>query len=446
MEKSNERARQEDETKDKSHNFTDLVEKYTHPQDYQDLNIPQDTSYHGHKPKTLWERIAAFLANDIVAGMILICAALIALLFANSPFRELYQWLAEYELGWEAIHLKMPLSHWAQDGILTLFFFAVGLELKQEFVTGSLSNIKVATLPIIAAAFGMLGPASIYLLSTLISGDGAWHGWAIPTATDIAFAVAILQIFGRSLPAGARTFLLTLAVADDLGGIIVIALAYASGFNLLYLMIALVIAVIFGFFCQKLIFKWYILIPLGVLCWYFMHASGIHATIAGVILGMMVPAKIKPGHQHQPTEMMVESINPISAGFAVPLFAFFAAGVNIIDVPGGPLAMLTNGVTLSVILAMPLGKCLGIFGSVWVLTKFTSLRLGEGVTLKDIFPISFVAGIGFTVALLVSHLAFVGDNTLTQAGSFGVLLGTLTSVILGAIFLSIRGKQIKKSA
>lgn len=417
--------------------------KYVTPKGYQDLQEPSPLDYEDNRSPKWWTVISEWLANDIVAGLILIIAAVVALIFANSPIREAYQALSEAHFGPQALDLNLSVTHWAQDGILTLFFFAVGLELKQEFVIGSLHNVKVAALPILAAVFGMIGPALVYLLVTGITGDGAWHGWAIPTATDIAFAVAILQIFGRRLPLAARTFLLTLAVADDLGGIIVIALFYASGFNFLYLIIAFVIAGIFGFLAQKRIAKWWMLIPLGVVCWYFMHASGIHATIAGVLLGMTVPARQKEGEKEPLTHTYTELVNPFSAGLAVPIFAFFAAGVNIVDTAGGVGQMLTHPVTLSVTAAMPIGKCLGIFGSVFLLTTFTPLTLGKGITLRDILPVSFTAGIGFTVALLISHLAFAGDNELTQAGSFGVLLGTLASVIIAAITLQLRTRTLK---
>lgn len=398
----------------------------------------------GRKP-SVFIRLAEFLANDVVAGLILIIAAVLALICANFPGREYYFALAEWvpnlgQIG-DTLHLNMSIDHWARDGILTVFFFAVGLELKEEFVHGSLHNPKTAALPILAALFGMIGPACVYLSVTAITGDNAWHGWAIPSATDIAFAVAILQIFGRGLPLAARTFLLTLAVADDLGGIIVIALFYGEGqsaWNYLFLIPCLALAALFSFLCRRRWHAWWNLIPLALLVWYFMHISGIHATIAGVLLGMVVPANKVGDEKVDLTEDFLETINPISAGLAVPIFAFFAAGVNVVDVEGGALAVLTHPVALSVTAALPIGKMLGIFGSVFVMEKFTPLQLGKGVTLGDIFPISLVAGIGFTVALLISHLAFVGDADLTQAGSIGVVMGTLTSVVLSVIALRIQ--------
>ncbi|MDD7542125.1 MAG: Na+/H+ antiporter NhaA [Mobiluncus porci] len=419
------------------------------PNDY-DEESPVDER--GVRKLTAFQRFSRFVSDDIVGGFILIIAAVLALFFANGPFREGYHALATTVLDpgfqeataqgaksfLQSIHLSLTVEEWARDGILAIFFFTVGLELKEEFTHGSLRDPRTAGMPIIAAVFGMAGPAAVYLAVTGLAGVEAWHGWAIPTATDIAFAVAILQIFGRGLPSGARTFLLTLAVADDLGGIIVIALFYGSQPNLLLMIPVALGAALFSFLCRKRWVKWWLLIPIGVVVWYFMHASGIHATIAGVVLGMVVPSDKREGEVHNLVEHLSMKVSPISAAFAVPIFAFFAAGVNIVDTPGGVIKMLTNPVALAVMLALPLGKLLGISGSVFVMEKFTPLHLEKGVKLGDVIPISFVAGIGFTVALLISHLAFQGNDVLTQAGSIGVVMGTLLSIILGALALKAR--------
>lgn len=415
-------------------------------EEYEDLREPLADTIEDYESASVLTRLRAALANDVIAGMILIVAAILALILANSPIRDFYATISNYELGYanDWLHLKMSVSHWAQDGILAIFFFTVGLELKEEFVTGSLRDPKTAALPIIAAAFGMAGPATVYLIVTALTGDTAWHGWAIPTATDIAFAVAILQIFGRGLPLAARTFLLTLAVADDLGGILVIAFFYSSGIDLVKLLLCFVFVAIFALLLRKRIIKWWLLIPIAIVAWYFMHDSGVHATISGVLLGMVTPAVPNEDEEYALTHVFTEKVSPISAGFAVPVFAFFAAGVNIIDTPGGAGAMLTHPITLSVALALPLGKLIGIFGSVVIFTKFTPLRLGEGVEYGDVFPISLTAGIGFTVALLISHLAFVGNEEWTAAGSLGVVVGTFISVVLAAIALTLRVKKLKK--
>lgn len=425
------------------------------PSDYDEEALAGAT---GGRKLSLYNRFARFVSDDIVGGLILIIAAILALVCANAPFREIYFAVANYVPGVgpqdiaEAaknatdgfaatlgnLHLSHTVAEWARDGILAIFFFTVGLELKEEFTHGSLHDPKTAAMPIIAAAFGMVGPALVYTVVTAITGDGAWHGWAIPTATDIAFAVAILQIFGRGLPSGARTFLLTLAVADDLGGIIVIALFYGSDLNLLMLIPMVAFAALFSFLCRIRLVRWWLLIPVAILTWYFMLSSGVHATIAGVVLGMVVPADKREGEVHDLVEHLSMKVNPISAAFAVPVFAFFAAGVNVVDIIGEGKLDQMMPVALAVTLALPLGKLLGISGSVFVMEKFTPLHLDKGVNMADIVPISLVAGIGFTVALLISHLSFKGDEVWTQAGSIGVVLGTLASIILGSIALRIR--------
>lgn len=449
-----------DEEKRKDLNETTETPKTPHEGIFgeEDIAGPGPSDYDAEAGATgqklgLYQRFARFVSDDIVGGLILIAAAVLALACANGPIRESYHWLATFILDpglteggqsfLQSIHLSLSVEEWARDGILAIFFFTVGLELKEEFTHGALHDPRTAGMPIIAAVFGMAGPALVYTAVTAISGDAAWHGWAIPTATDIAFAVAILQIFGRGLPSGARTFLLTLAVADDLGGIIIIALFYGTAPNLLLLIPVVVFAAVFSWLCRRRIVKWWLLIPLGVLTWYFMLASGIHATIAGVVLGMVVPADRREGETRNLVERLSMKVSPISAAFAVPIFAFFAAGVNIVDTPGGVMQMLTHPVALAVMLALPLGKFLGIFGSVFVMEKLTPLHLEKGVKLGDILPISFVAGIGFTVALLISHLSFKGNDVLTQAGSIGVVMGTFASVIIGAIALKIRTSSRK---
>ena len=384
--------------------------------------------------------IAHKLQNDSAAGLLLMAAAALALAWANSPLRHLYEAISEAHLGPANLGLNMSVTHWAQDGLLTVFFFVVGLELKQEFVTGSLREPKQAALPMLAAIFGMVGPAALYTTLVFLQGaPTAASGWAIPAATDIAFAMAILAIFGKGLPPAARTFLLTLAVVDDLLGILVIAIFYPQGaLSFVDLGLCLLAIAAFGALAQLRLGRWYLLLPLAVLAWYFMYRSGIHATIAGVGLGMVVPAKRRAGEEESLTHSMEKKVTPYSAGVAVPIFAFFAAGVNIVDTEGGAAAMLTHPVAVAVMIALPLGKCLGLFGSVLALTKLTPLRLGGGVDYADILPIAFVAGIGFTVALLIASLAFSASGEFTEAGRLGVVLGTAISALIGALLLRRR--------
>ncbi|EEH64143.1 Na+/H+ antiporter NhaA [Gleimia coleocanis DSM 15436] len=408
----------------------------------------QRPAFHA-EPETLSQKlqrlpIAAknFVEDETRSGMLLVAAAVIALLWANSPWSAIYEHISHTEIGIESLHLKLSISHWAADGLLTIFFFIVGLELKTEFVTGALRDLKEATLPMIAAAFGMLGPALVYVSVQLLTGSDTLHGWAIPAATDIAFAVALLGLFGKSMPPAARTFLLTLAVVDDLLAIIVIAAFYSNGLNWGALVISLLVIALFGLLVQKRMMKWWILIPLGVIAWGFMHASGVHATIAGVAMGLLVPATRRQ-HEPQWSSHLAHLIHPYSAGIVVPVFAFFAAGVNISE-SGGLFETLTDPVSAGVILGLPLGKLLGILGAVAFFTRFTSLRLGKGVDLPDIAAIALLAGIGFTVSLLIAGLAFPADSVHIPHAKLGVMMGTLIAAILGGVAVHLRVKQHKR--
>lgn len=381
--------------------------------------------------KDLPEAFVRFVSDETRAGMLLVVAALIALVWANSPWSHVYEAMAGYTFGPKSLGLHLPVSAWAADGILTIFFFVVGLELKTEFVTGALRDIREAALPMLAAAFGMAGPALIYLLVQVLTGSTAFSGWAIPAATDIAFAVALLGVFGKGMPPAARTFLLTLAVMDDLLAIIIIALVYSTDLNLTALFLAFVFIAIFGILVQKRVMKWWVLIPVAVVAWAFMHISGVHATIAGVAMGLLVPATRKK-NEPQWSSHMAEILNPISAGIVVPLFAFFAAGVNVSE-SGGFFDVISDPVALGVMFGLPIGKLIGIAGSVWFLTKFTRLRLGAGVDMPDIAAIGLLAGIGFTVALLIAGLAFPAGSVHIPHAKLGVMMGTFIAAIGGGI-------------
>lgn len=380
------------------------------------------------------------LRSESFSGVVLLLAALVSLIWSNSPVREAFFAMSEYVIGPAALHLALPVSGWASDGLLVIFFFVVGLELKQEFTTGSLRDPRQAAVPIIAAVCGMVGPIAVYMAVQLISGSGQYGGWAVPVATDIAFALAVLSIFGKGLPPAARTFLMTLAVADDLGGIIVIGVFFSNGINFLYLAASITIVAIFGVLVSRRITAWWLLWPLGILAWYFMHTAGIHATIAGVLLGMVVPATQRKNESVSLTHRFSDAFSFWSAGVVLPIFAFFAAGVNIVD-SGGFGSMLSDPVAIGIYLGLPLGKCIGIFGGVWVMVKVFRLKLGHGIDLADIFPISFVAGIGFTVSLLIAYLSFDATDPHEAHARVAVIVGSLLAVVLGAIALRVRLAQ-----
>ncbi|PFG38806.1 sodium/proton antiporter (NhaA family) [Georgenia soli] len=377
------------------------------------------------------------LENETFAGMVLLAGAVVALIWANSPWRESYQALSGYLIGPEALHLSLPVSGWAADGLLAIFFFVVGLELKTEFVTGALRDMKLALVPVLAAVFGMIGPALVYTAVQVVSGSGRYEGWAIPVATDIAFAVAVLGIFGRGLPPAVRTFLLTLAVVDDLLGITVIAIFYTEEIHFLALFGSLALIALFAVLVNRRVTRWWLLVPIAVVAWALMHASGVHATISGVLMGLTVPALARAGEGEAMTHRFVERIQPWSAGLVLPIFAFFAAGVSVVD-SGGLGGMLADPVAIGVYVGLPIGKLLGIWGGVALLTKLTRLRLGNGIDLADIFPVAMVAGIGFTVSLLIASLSFDASDPASAHARVAVLLGSLIAAVLGAILLRVR--------
>nr|WP_296772481.1 Na+/H+ antiporter NhaA [Rhodococcus sp. (in: high G+C Gram-positive bacteria)] len=394
------------------------------------------------------DRIAAVLRKETVGGILLLIAAVVALVWANSPLADSYQSLMDFRVGPSALHLDLTLSTWAADGLLAIFFFVVGLELKREFVAGDLRDPKRAALPIAAAVGGMALPAIIFVLVNRTTGDGALQGWAIPTATDIAFAVAILAVIGTHLPTALRTFLLTLAVVDDLLAITVIAIFYTEKVDFTSLGLALIPLALFTVAVQKRIRSWWILIPLAVITWVLVHESGIHATVAGVLLGFAVPvvrSRAAGGPEAGPglAEHFEHRIRPLSAGVAIPLFAFCAAGVTVGGFTGLTSA-LTDPIALGIIAGLVIGKTVGIFGTTFVLSKFTKASLDNTVKWIDVVGISMLAGIGFTVSLLIGDLAFGPGTERDDHVKIGVLAGSILAALLASALLRSRNKVYKR--
>lgn len=378
-----------------------------------------------------WKR---WVTRETTGGALLIGAAVLALLWANSPWRAAYFDLAAFTIGPEALHLDLSLSTWAADGLLAIFFFVVGVELKQEFVAGSLRNPREAGVPMLAAVGGMVVPAIIFVSVALWGGGAdAVHGWAIPTATDIAFALAVLAVFGRGLPTAIRTFLLTLAVVDDLLAIVVIAVFYTDTLHWAPLGVALVGVALFAVLVRRRSTRWWLLLPLAVVVWALVHASGIHATVAGVLLGFTVPALAIHGEQTSRTHRYEHRIKPISAGIALPIFAFFAAGVSLVD-GGGIGEMIGQPVAIGIIAGLVIGKGIGVLGVTALVTRLTPLRLAPGIGVRDLLPVGLLAGIGFTVSLLIAELSFP-DTAHTESAKAAVLLASVASALLAATAL-----------
>lgn len=400
-------------------------------------------------------RVGALLRKETVGGLLLVGAAAIAIIWANSPLSDSYFALRDFEIGYEPWHLKLSLGAWAADGLLAIFFFLVGLELKREFVAGDLRNIRTAIVPISAAAGGVLVPALIYTWVAW-SHPELRHGWAIPTATDIAFAVAVLAIIGSHLPAALRIFLLTLAVVDDLLAITIIAVFYTDQIDFIPLLISLALIAVYGFIAQRYrkffglqpFAAWLILLPIGIIAWAFMHASGVHATIAGVLLGFMIPVV----HSSQTASAIRDKaglaqefehrFRPLSAGLAVPIFAFFAAGVNIGGVEG-IVEAATHPLTLAIVAALVLGKPIGIVATTWLVTTVTRTRLAPGLQWVDLIGVGLLAGIGFTVSLLIADLSFAPGAEEQDIAKVAILSASLIAAIIASVLLSLRNRKYR---
>jgi NhaA family Na+:H+ antiporter len=396
-------------------------------------------------------RVAALLRTETVGGFLLVGAAVIALVWANSPWAASYSALRDTAFGPEALHIHLTVGQWAADGLLAVFFFLVGLELKHEFVAGDLRSLSTAIVPVAAAAGGVLVPVLIYV--ALNAGGHGARGWAVPAATDIAFALAVLAIISSHLPTALRTFLLTLAVVDDLIAILIIAIAYTSSINLVALALALIPIGTFAFLVQRwpTFFsaqRWsliVILLPIAAVAWALVHASGIHATIAGVVLGMCVPVLRKrdeDSNRQSLAETLDHVIRPISAGVVVPVFALFSAGVTIGSL-SGLSASLRDPVTLGIIAGLVLGKPVGIVTTSFLVTRFRRISLDDSIGWPDIIGVGVLAGVGFTVSLLVAELSFPTDHVAHEDAKIGVLLASLIASLLAAVVLGLRNRRYR---
>ncbi|QEE62444.1 Na+/H+ antiporter NhaA [Salinibacterium sp. dk2585] len=398
-------------------------------------------------------RITEILRKETVGGAILVAAALVAIVWANSPWADAYFALRDFRIGYAPWHLELSIGHWASDGLLAIFFFLVGLELKREFVAGDLRKPVTALVPVAAAIGGVVVPALIYV-GINWGNPLAMRGWATPTATDIAFAVAVLAIIGSGLPTALRIFLLTLAVVDDLIAIVIIAVFYTTEIQLTPLLIALVPLAVYAFLAQRYrhIFgrhrasAWIILLPIGVVVWALVHASGIHATIAGVVLGFMIPVLRKNTSDNGPglAEILEHRVRPLSAGVAVPIFAFFAAGVAIGGWEGFSNS-LGDTITLGIIAGLVIGKPIGILGTTWLLSRLRGVNLDPTLRWVDLFGVSLLAGIGFTVSLLVAELSF-GAGVLNDHAKVGILCASVLAALIGAVVLRSRSRHYKRLA
>jgi NhaA family Na+:H+ antiporter len=406
-------------------------------------------------PHAIWRGIHQTLAKDTVGGALLLGATVLALVLANTGAAGFYNALRDFSFGPEALHLNLSVGAWAADGLLAIFFFVVGLELKEEFVAGKLRSIRTAIVPIAAAVGGVAVPALIYVVVNLRAGPDALQGWAIPAATDIAFAVAVIAVVGRHLPPALRTFLLTLAVVDDLLAISIIAVFYTDEIAFVPLALAAIPLGLFALAVQRGVRAWWILIPLGVATWALVHASGIHATVAGVLLGFVVPvvasrrARVKAGTDASGRQLydglaahFADRWSVVSTAVAVPLFAFFSAGVTVGGI-SGLLESFQDTIALGIVAGLVLGKVIGITVTTFLVTRLPGLAIDPSIRWIDMIGMGFVAGIGFTVSLLVGELSFGAGSESDSHVKVGVLAGSLIAAAIGSAILSVRNRHYR---
>ena len=393
-------------------------------------------------------RVADILRKETIGGALLLAASVVALVWANSPWAGGYEALRDFTVGPAALHLDLTLATWAADGLLAIFFFVAGLELKREFVAGDLRDPGRAAVPIAAAVGGVIVPAAIFVALNVGGAGDALRGWAIPTATDIAFALAVLAVVGRYLPTALRTFLLTLAVVDDLIAILIIAVFYTAQLSVLPLLGALIPLGIFTWLVQRRVRRWWLLLPLAFAAWTLVHASGVHATVAGVLLGFAVPvirSRRAGGPEAGPglAEHFEHRFRPISAGVAVPVFALFSAGVTIGGF-SGLVTSLSDRVALGIVAGLVIGKTIGITGATWLVARFTRANLDEGLAWIDVFGLAVLGGMGFTVSLLIGELAFGAGSDRDEHVKIAVLVGSLLAALLAAVVLRLRNRVYRR--
>ena len=372
----------------------------------------------------------------------------------------MFEAVAETQLGIPGTNIILPIGHWAQDGLLTIFFLTVGLDLKQELTTGSLANPKAAAVPMLCAVGGMLMPPVLFItvislfsrfappapgIVTIPTGADvpfaeAAQGWAIPTATDIAFSLAVLALFAKALPGSIRAFLMTLATVDDLLAIILIAVFFSS-LNAWYWFIGIAIcAAIWAFLVRLRRVPWLLVAVIGVLAWVMMFEAGVHPTLAGVLGGLLTPSREMHSEKSPRAQRYASKLQPFSSLLALPIFALFATGVHFAELSP---ALMLSPVVIGIIVALVIGKPLGIMITAWLSTHVAGLTMAKGLRVRDMFPAACACGIGFTVSFLIASLAYT-NTELSAEGRFGVLMASLIAALISGILLSRQSKRFEK--
>ena len=378
------------------------------------------------------QAIKSFFSREEKSGILLLLFATLALITVNSPLQSLY-----YDIKYTDIPINLgdfnftkSVSHWVNDGLMAIFFFVIGLELKREILEGELSSFDRMVLPAIAAVGGMAAPAIVYILVNINNPENM-SGWAIPTATDIAFSLAVLLIIGKSVPLSLKVFLLSLAIIDDLGAVLIIAFFYTAEISsdyLLYSLIVFGLLVIVNLSGNQ---KTYVYMILGIFLWYFVLKSGIHATIAGVLLATTIPNKAKNDYDHSMLKHLEHKLHNFVGILVLPIFAFFNSDINFSDVT---MSSVYSPLSMGIILGLLLGKPIGITLFTYVGMKTKLFSLPENVTIKDVFGLSLLCGIGFTMSLFINGLAFT-ETYLIDSSKLGIFIGSIVSAIAGYLIL-----------
>lgn len=409
-------------------------------------------------PNRFWMGVRRVAASDRLSGLIMLGFALAGLILANLPATaHLFETIAETHIAIPRTNIDLPIGHWAQDGLLTVFFLMVGLDLKQELTTGSLANPKAAAVPMLCAVGGMMVPPVLFLavtalfarfappgpgLETIASGEvysysAIAQGWAVPTATDIAFSLAVLALFAKALPGSIRAFLMTLATVDDLLAIVLIALFFSS-LNAWYWFIGIAVcAAAWAFLVRLKRIPWIMAGIVGILAWVMMFEAGVHPTLAGVLVGLLTPSREIYGEKTPRAARYHDKLQPLSALVALPIFALFATGVHFESLT---LALVVSPVVVGIIVALVVGKPVGIMLVAWLSTHVGGLKMPKGLRVRDLFPAACACGIGFTVSFLIASLAYKNPELSAEA-RFGVLLASLVAASLSGVLLSRQSKR-----
>ncbi|MDQ3933104.1 MAG: Na+/H+ antiporter NhaA [Actinomycetota bacterium] len=376
-----------------------------------------------------------FLRQETTGGKLLLAATAIALLWANVAEDSYVSfWTTETKLGPGWLHLDLKLADWAADGLLAIFFFVAGLELKRELTVGELSDRRAAALPVLAAVGGMVVPA---LVALAVSGGAATEGgaWAIPVATDIAFALGVLAIAGAVLPSGVRVLLLSIAVIDDLLAITLIALLFTHDLALGWVAAAAALSCLYWLAFRVRADRAAVLLALAIAVWICIHASGVHATVAGIVLALLTPVRPRAGQERSRGEHLEHRLHPVSAGVAVPVFALAAAGISVAAVGDA----VSDSIAIGVFAGLLVGKVVGIYGGARLAVCLRLGTLPERVGFGDVVPLAMLGAIGYTVSLLIARLA-LGDPAAAERSAASVLLASVLASLAAVVLLRRRSR------